>query len=162
MQQEIARLSRILAKKNYHGTTFASLGNLYPFAKVFEEAGDAPPEVLDRDWSGAFCYVCVKAAGVDLPLHYPDTRVPRSFAFVEGWEAYARLPKIGAWHAPGEFPQVGDLVVFEGPQSTPGQMGVVLSLTESTMEVAMGNYKGHSALLERPLDEGIKGWIRLP
>ncbi len=161
VQEEIARLARILAGENFHGSTNLTLGNLYPFAKVFEGIPDATLEALDRDWSGAFAYVCVKAAGIDLPLRYPDTRVPASFAHVEGWVAYAKLPKIGAWRSPGEMPRVGDLTVFEVPEDKPPQIGVVLAIGEKTMEVAVGNYRGHSAITEKPLDEGIKGLIRL-
>lgn len=161
MNLKLAQIAALEAKKNYHGTTDTAMGNLYPMEELFAEADDVCAEELNRDWSGAFAFLCVQQAGIGLPLRYPDTRVHGSFAFVPAWEAYARLPKIGLWRRNLETPEIGDLVVFEPKEGKPAQMGIILSIEAEQMEVAIGNYHNHSAIAEKSLREGIRGYIRL-
>ena len=161
MNQRLASIAREEARKNYHGSSSMGMGNLFPMAELFENADGVSAERLDADWSGAFVYLCTERAGYGLPVHYPDTRVPESFAFVSGWERYARLPKIGRWHSAAELPMVGDLAVFETAPDAPGQMGIVLSVGEESFDVAMGNYRNHSAVVEKKLFCNVRGWIRL-
>ena len=160
MNQKLARVALEEARQNYHGDTDAAIGNLQPLAELFESAEDVTLENLNADWSGAFAFLCAAKAGIRLPIRYPDPRVRASFAKVEAWEEYARLPKIGAWHSFAEHPEIGDLVVFEPAESRPAQMGIVLSVTEDAMDVAVGNHRNHSAVVERPLHENVRGFIR--
>ncbi|MBQ2734212.1 MAG: hypothetical protein IJF33_00115 [Clostridia bacterium] len=157
----LAEIAAEEAKKNYHGDTEAAIGNLQPIAELFEMEEDVSLESLNGDWSGAFVYYCVALAEGALPIRYPDTRVHASFAKVEAWEEYARLPKIHLWRPFVEAVEIGDIVVFETAEAKPTQMGVVLAVNGDCMDVAVGNHRNHSAIVERSTTEGVRGWIRL-
>ena len=161
MNQRLADVAAEEARKNYHGDTDASIGNLQPIAELFEMEEEVSLESLNGDWSGAFVYYCVEQTAGNLPIRYPDTRVHASFAGVEAWEEYARLPKIRLWRSPAEPAEIGDVVVFERVEGKPAQMGVVLAVDGDRMDVAIGNYRNHSAIVERSTTEGVRGWIRL-
>lgn len=158
---KLAEIAREEARKNYHGDTIAAIGNLQPLAELFEAADDVTLESLNENWSGAFAYLCTDAAGIGLPIRYPDPRVMGSFAFVEAWEQYARLPKIHLWKSADEMPEIGDLVILEPTNTGTRQMGILLAITEDSMELAVGNYHNHSAVIERPLFQNVRGLIRL-
>ena len=162
MNVKLAEIARKEARKNYHGNTSTAVGNLFPIEDLFSVAGDVTPTSLDGDWSGAFAFLCTELAGIGLPARYPDPRVGGSFARVECWERYARLPKIRLWLTNDNAPEVGDLVVFEPTAKGVPQMGIILETSEESMEIALGNYHNHSAIVERPLGEGVRGYIRLP
>jgi len=161
MDQLLAQIARAEAKKNYHGDTDAGISNLYDLAEIFDEADGVTLETLNADWSGAFAYLCVQKAGYGLPIVYPDPRVGVSFANVEAWERYARLPKIHLWHSPDEEIEVGDLVILEVPDGKPRRMGIVLDIDGEEIELALGNYHNHSALITHARHEKIRGLIRL-
>lgn len=157
----LAQVAKEEAKKNYHGNTEAAISNLHPLLELFSKEDEVTFEILNADWSGSFAYFCIQKAGMSLPLRYPDPRVRHCFAAVSAWEQYARLPKIHLWHSAAELPEVGDLAVLEHAPGGPGQMGVVLRVEGNVMELAMGNYHNHSAIIEHPLDEGVRGYVRL-
>ncbi len=161
MNYRLAQIAEQEAKKNYHGNTDAAISNLQPLADAFDVADDVTLDILNQDWSGAFAFLCVQEAGFGLPVRYPDPRVGASFAFVGAWERYAKLPKISLWHRAGEPIQVGDLVVFDTPEDVPACMGIVLRTDAERTEYAVGNYRDHSAVIERETDVGIRGFIRL-
>lgn len=160
MNEKLAKIALETARMNYHGDTDAAISNLQPLAELFEEAEGVTLDSLNSDWSGAFVFLCFRNAGAELPVRYPDPRVRASFASVEAWEDYAKLPKIGAWHSFAELPETGDIVVLEPMEGVPPRMGIVLSVGESTMDVAVGNYHNHSAIVEFPLHEKTRGLIR--
>ncbi|MBE6554526.1 MAG: hypothetical protein E7666_09320 [Ruminococcaceae bacterium] len=161
MNLRLAEVARAEAKKNYHGDTDAAISNLQPIAEVFSVADGITLASLDRDWSGAFVFFCTERAEMGLPIRYPDPRVRGCFAYVEAWEDYARLPKIGLWRPVSEQPEEGDLVIFEPEAGKAPLMGIVTTVNDTCMEVAVGNYRNHSALIERPLCAHVRGWIRI-
>ena len=116
MNRTLAEIAREEARNNYHGNTDTSVGNLFPMAELFSATDDVTEERLSADWSGAFVYLCAERAGIGLPVRYPDPRVGGSFAYVECWERYARLPKIRLWLGKETLPEVGDLVVLSPTQ----------------------------------------------
>ncbi|MBE6632914.1 MAG: hypothetical protein E7620_01075 [Ruminococcaceae bacterium] len=159
MNLKLARIAEAETKNNYHGNTLAAIGNLQVLREHF------PPSVtvedLEGDWSGAFAYHCAVLAGSSLPPKYPDPRVRGCFNLVSSWWEYARLPKIRILHSPAELPEVGDLAVFRLSSEKPPMIGIVLSVGEGSVELAMGDYHNHSAIAERPLNELMEGFIRL-
>ncbi len=161
MNKALALAAYNAAKENFHGNTEAAIGNLQPIAALFEPLPEVTLASLDGNWSGAFVYYCTALAGLGLPLRYSDSRVSSSFADVHAWEQYARLPKIGLWLHAGELPELGDIVIFDTPAEKPLLMGIVTALDGDVMEVSVGNYHNHSALIERSTAEGIRGWIRM-
>ena len=161
MNLRLAEIAREQARKNYHGDTMASIGNLQVFAELFEMVDGVTLETLNNDWSGAFVYLCTELVGMGLPIRYPDPRVPASFASVYAWESYARLPKTHLWHTCAEMPETGDLLIFDYEEGKPPRMGVVLAIEDGVAELAVGNHHNHSAIVEQRLDEGVRGFIRL-
>lgn len=161
MKQRLAQIAESEVKMNYHGNTDAAISNLQPLADLFEEVDGMTLDTLNADWSGAFAFLCVQKAGFGLPLAYPDPRVGESFASVAAWERYARLPKIRLWHPAGEEPEVGDLAILEAPIGKPPRMGIVLRVNGTEMELAVGNYGNHSALISHPCYERVRGFVRL-
>ena len=162
MNATLARIAKEEARKNYHGDTDSTMGNLHMLAELFQGIDGVTLDSLNIDWSGAFAFLCATRAGLALPARYPDPRVRASFASVYAWEDYARLPKIRLWHTMEEIPQVGDLVLFEHSDARPPRIGIVLSvnLGEETVDLAVGNHRNHSAIIEQPLSHGLRGFIR--
>ena len=161
MNQKLARIAREEAQKNYHGNTDAAIANFQPVLAHFAGEKDATEALLDANWSGAFVYHCVSLAEMPLPARYPDPRIGMSFAHAVAWIRYARLPKIRLWLRAEEEPEVGDLVVVDPNGDASYQVGIVLSVGAEALEIAEGNYHNHSAIVERPRDEHICGYIRL-
>ena len=156
MNRALAKAARAEAAKNFHGNTVAAIGNLQPLREYFD---DVTAEELAEDWSGAFAYHCARLAGSALPPKYPDPRVSCGFWSVRAWWEYARLPKIGILRSPAEAPEIGDLAVFCLSDGKP-VMGVVLNVEGELLELAVGDYRNHSAIAEKPMD-AIEGYIRL-
>lgn len=161
MNPTLARIAMEEAKKNYHGDTSAAISNLQPLLELFDVADDVTIDTLNADWSGAFAFLCAEEAGLDLPVRYPDPRVRGTFAETEAWVDYAFLPKINRWRTDLENIEVGDLVFPDVPEDKPALIGIVLSLGEDTMDLAIGNYHNHSAIIEHPRNERIRGFLRL-
>ena len=161
MNTVLAQVAREEAKKNYHGETDTTMSNLQGVAELFDVVENVTLDSLSDDWSGAFVYLCTELAGMGLPVKYPDPRVRSSFASVTAWEQYAKLPKIRLWLEHDEKPEEGDLVIFEDEVGKAPRMGVVLEVSDEGIEVALGNYRNHSAIIEHPLERGISGYIRL-
>ncbi len=149
------------AKRNYHGDTSAAISNLHPLREDFSPE-EVSMESLNADWSGAFAYHCAKLAGLRLPPRYPDPRVRSGFQRVQAWREYAMLHKIRLWHSPAEPLCPGDFVIFRLAEDRPELIGIVLAVEGDTMELAVGNYHNHSAVVERPIDGLISGFVRLP
>lgn len=157
----LAAIAEEEAKKNYHGNTTAAISTLAPLAAHFSEVeeGDALAS-LENGWGGAFVFHCLSLAGVQLPARYPDARVHSSFARSVAWEEYAKLPKIGLWRQQGE-PEVGDLIFWTGKEADALYVGILLRMDEDAMELAVGDYHNHSAVVEHPLSQPIRGFVRL-
>ena len=153
-------VARTEARRNYHGDTTA-IGNLHPLREDYEP-GEVSLEELNDDWSGAFAYHCAKLAGLRLPPRYPDPRVRSGFHRVQAWREYATLHKIHLWHRAGETLCPGDFVIFRLAEDRPELIGIVLATDGETMELAVGNYHNHSAVVERPIDSLISGFVRMP
>ena len=158
MNHILAAIAEEQAKQNYHGNTTAAISNLQPLAQAFEEVGAETLTSLEHRWGGAFLYRCLFLAGIELPPRYPDPRVTESFAAPTAWEAYAKLPKIGLWRQAGE-PEVGDVLFWSGKQGEL-YLGVLLRTDGETMELALGDYHNHSAVVERSVEQPLRGFVR--
>ena len=158
MKHRLAGIALREAKKNYHGDT-TSIGNLHPLHAYFQD--EIGLEELGGDWSGAFAYHCAALSGSKLVPRYPDSRVHAGFWSVRGWVEYAMLPKIHLWDPAPEQMEIGDFAVFCMLRERRMLIGVVLGISDETVEVAVGDYHGHSAIVEFPIDDTLMGVIRL-
>ena len=160
MNLTLAKIAKAEARKNYCGDSTECAGNLAVIESYF---GLQTPELrksLHADWSGAFVYHCAVLSGISLPACYPDPRVGKSFASVSAWESYAHLPKIRLWNKGTEI-EVGDLVFLTVPEGTPKLMGIILAIDGERLEIAVGNYHNHSAIIERTVSESVRGIVKL-
>ena len=137
--------------------------NLQPIVRHF---APAPHRYLDAKWCAAFVYHCCIKAGLGLPARHP-TPVSCSFASVRAWIEWAKLPHnrfyFSARHAT-LTPRRGDLIVFDrlfdpGPHD---HVGVVLAVRKTTIRTAEGNVNNLSAVVDRPRNAHVRGYIRIP
>ena len=157
IKDTLIRVALEEAGKNYHGRSDSSYWNLQELADHFE---GIDTEALNDDWSGAFVYRCAVLAGYALPARYPDPRVRDAFWRVEAWVDYANLPKIHLWRTDFDNLEPGDVVVFQPEEGRSPLMGVALDVGVDSLTVAVGNYRNHSAVIDRELAD-LAGFLTL-
>ena len=122
-------------------------------------------EEADGLWCAAFVYYCCKEAGFDFPIRPKECRTCHLAGCI-AWEEFALSdPRIGYYkRGEGFVPEVGDIVlydrVFENREHD--HIGIIVEKRERTILAAEGNIDNRSGLIERPLDEHIRAFIRIP
>ena len=163
-RQRLARIAEAEARRPFHGFVMSLQHNLQPIVSLF------PPWPIHkwvRNWCAAFVYYCCLKAGFELPVRWPDDRVPTNFALCAAWLAWAKLPALRL-HSPatrGAFqPQAADTVIYDHVfnGSPHDHIGIVLEVRADTITVAEGNVNNASAVITRPKDRHIRGYIRIP
>ena len=82
------------------------------------------------------------------------------------WEEFALgNPQIGYYKGVADFiPEPGDIVlydrVFENKEHD--HIGIVIEKRENTILAVEGNVNNSSVIIERPVDEHIRAFIRIP
>lgn len=163
MNQRLANVARQEAQRGFHGFVMGTQPNFEEIISLFP-AWDL--DKWDNHWCAAFVYYCCTKAGINLPVRYPDQRITCNFAGCNAWEQWSKLPHVHNWHDfhKAHFtPEPGDLVlydrVFEDKEHD--HIGIVLEHLDNKMMVAEGNFNNVSAIVERDLDEHIRGFIRI-
>lgn len=161
-REYLARVAREKALIPFHGAAEGRESNLGPIVEPFPTW--SVPEA-DGLWCAAFVYYCCWEAGFDFPIRPKQCRTCHLAGCV-AWEEWAKGdPRIG-YHPrqDGFVPEAGDIVlydrVFENREHD--HMGIVLEKRAHAILVAEGNVNNVSAIVERPLDEHIRAFIRLP
>ena len=158
----LAGIAKAAALLPFHGFSEGEASNLGPLVQPFP---GWTVEEADGLWCAAFVYHCCLEAGFDIPIR-PDGCVTCHLAGCIAWEEFARSdPKIGYHQAGGGFvPEAGDIVlydrVFENREHD--HIGIVIEVRGDTILAAEGNVSNRSALIERPVDGHIRGYIRIP
>ena len=122
-------------------------------------------EEADRLWCASFVYYCCREAGFEIPIR-PDECKTCHLAGCIAWEEFARGDARIEYHEGKKsfLPEAGDIVlydrVFENREHD--HMGIVLRSTGNTIIAAEGNLNNASGIIERPKDEHIRGYIRIP
>ena len=157
----LARVAREMALIPFHGAADGQPSNLGPVAAPFpawsvEEAGGL--------WCAAFVYYCCREAGFIIPIRPKECRTCHLAGCV-AWEEWALGdPRVEYHRGDGFAPGPGDVVlydrVFENGEHD--HMGIVLETRVHMLLAAEGNVNNVSGLVERPLDEHIRAYIRLP
>ncbi|MEG2018313.1 MAG: CHAP domain-containing protein [Clostridium sp.] len=163
MNQRLSSIAQKEAKMGYHGFVMGTKPNIKPIISLFPKWDI---QKWDNHWCAAFVYYCCIKAGINLPVQYPDERVSNNFAGCNAWEQWAKLPQINIWHDSDEpqfTPEVGDIVlydrVFENTEHD--HIGIVIEVKNKVIVSAEGNFNNVSAVVERDLDEHIRGFIRI-
>ena len=161
-REHLARVARETALVPFHGAVNGQESNLAPIVAPFPTWKVAE---ADGVWCAAFVYYCCREAGFDLPIR-PKACKTCHLAGCIAWEEWALGDPRVEYHPRGDGfrPGPGDVVlydrVFENGEHD--HMGIVLENRGQTILAAEGNVNNVSGLVERPLDEHIRAFIRIP
>lgn len=161
-RKHLAEVAKDLALTPFHGVAEGRASNLAPIVEPFP-AWSVPE--ADGLWCAAFVYYCCGEAGFDFPIRPKGCRTCHLAGCI-AWEEWAMGDPRIEYHADREgfMPAAGDIVLYDRVfEDRPhDHMGIVLEDRGHTLLVAEGNVNNVSAIIERPLDEHIRGYIRIP
>ena len=157
----LAQVARDRALAPFHGAVEGRKSNLGPIVAPFPTWSVAEADGL---WCAAFVYYCCREAGFEFPIRPKECRTCHLAGCI-AWEEWAMGDSRIEYHRGDGFrPEPGDIVlydrVFENGEHD--HMGIVLENRGQTILTAEGNVNNVSRLVERPLDEHIRSYIRLP
>ena len=151
-----------MVKIPFHGNVNGMESNLEPIVRLF------PTWTLkeaDGLWCAAFVYYCCTEAGFIIPYR-PDECKTCHLAGCLGWEEFAIGNQRIEYHrgAEGFVPEAGDIVVYDRvfENKDHDHIGIVLEKRKRTILAAEGNVNDKSVMIERPVDEHIRAFIRIP
>ncbi|MBO4290163.1 MAG: CHAP domain-containing protein [Lachnospiraceae bacterium] len=161
-REKLAKTARELALAPFHGEIDGTASNLAPIVQLFPTWNLKDADGL---WCAAFVYYCCTEAGFEIPYRPGECKTCH-LAGCLGWEEFAKGDQRIEYHsgAEGHVPEAGDIVlydrVFENKEHD--HMGIVLEKREHTILAAEGNVNNRSGIVERPIDEHIRAFIRIP
>ena len=161
-RKQLAEAARALAQTPFHGFEEGEASNLEPIVQPFPRW---TLEEADGLWCVAFVYYCCREAGFEIPIR-PSECKSCHLAGCIAWEEFAMGDRRIEYHKGGEgfVPDEGDIVlydrVFENREHD--HIGIVLEDRENTILAAEGNINNRSGIIERPVDEHIRAYIRIP
>ncbi len=160
--KQLASVAMALAQMPFHGFAEGERSNLEPIVQFFP--GWTVDEA-DRLWCAAFVYYCCVKAGFEIPIR-PSGCKTCHLAGCIAWEEFAMGDSEIEYHKGGEEFAVkpGDIVlydrVFENREHD--HIGIIVEMREGFILVAEGNVNNRSEIIERPVDEHIRAYIRIP
>ena len=161
-RQQLASVAKTMAQIPFHGFADGEKANLEPIVQPFPKW---TIEEADRLWCAAFVYYCCREAGFEIPIRPNECRSCH-LAGCTAWEEFAiGDPGIEYHTRKDDFvPAAGDIVlydhVFDGHEHD--HMGIIVGKGENTILAAEGNIDNRSGIVERPVDEHIRAYIRIP
>ena len=161
------RLAEIAYQKAlipFHGYIEGNTSNLQPIIEHFPtwNIKDA-----DKLWCAAFVYYCCIEAGYEIPYR-PNECVTCHLAGCIAWEEFAVQNTQLEYHQMDSSftPQAGDIVIFDYVfcNQEHDHIGIIVKVKETTIIVAEGNipHQNKSGIVERAIDNHIRGFIRIP
>lgn len=161
-RENLAEVARKMAQVPFHGEVDGFPSNLAPIVQPFPTWSVREADGL---WCAAFVYYCCREAGFDIPYR-PKECITCHLAGCLGWEEFAQGDKLIEYRkgAEGFAPEAGDIVIYDRvfENSEHDHIGIVLEKRERSILAAEGNVENASAIVERPLDEHIRAFIRIP
>lgn len=167
MNINIARVAKEEASKFFHGDIMGVKSNLHPIAKLFPESPTWKLENWNNCWCSAFVYYCLIKAGISLPVRFPDERVSCNFAGCIAFEEWAKLDYNNFWIDKNDknfLIEIGDIVLFDYIfiNKEHDHIGIVIDVKDKEIVTAEGNFNNLSAIITRPIDNHIRGIVRIP
>ncbi|MBQ7183533.1 MAG: GNAT family N-acetyltransferase [Clostridia bacterium] len=158
----LAKVAGKAARIPFHGCVGGKGSNLEPIIRFFPKW-----TLMEADglWCAAFVYYCCREAGFEIPIR-PDACKTCHLAGCIAWEEYAMSDPQITYDKGGEgfVPEAGDIVlydrVFENREHD--HIGIVIENRSDAILTAEGNLNNASGIIERPKDEHIRGYIRIP
>ena len=158
----LAKAAEEAAQIPFHGYIEGKETNLEPILRFFP--GWTPREA-DGLWCAAFVYYCCRKAGFEIPVR-PDECSTCHLAGCIAWEEYAKGDDRIEYHRGTErfVPEAGDIVIYDRvfENREHDHIGIVLERAGDGIIAAEGNVSNRSAIIRRPIDEHIRGFIRIP
>ena len=161
-RKQLVSVAKAMAQIPFHGFAGGEKSNLEPIVQLFP---GWTVEEADKLWCAAFVYYCCKEAGFEIPIR-PDECKSCHLAGCIAWEEFAIGDERIEYHKGGGgfVPEPGDIVlydrVFENREHD--HIGIVVEKREKSILVAEGNVGNRSVIIERPIDEHIRAYIRIP
>lgn len=161
-KKQLASVAKAMAQIPFHGFEEGETSNLEPIVSHFP---GWTVEEADRLWCAAFVYYCCVEAGFDIPIR-PGECKSCHLAGCIAWEELAMGDPRIEYHKEREdfAPEPGDIVlydrVFENREHD--HIGIIIERLENAILVAEGNVDNRSVMTERPVDEHIRAYIRIP
>lgn len=161
-REYLAKTAKEMALFPFHGAVGGLASNLAPIVRSFPTWNVREADGL---WCAAFVYYCCLETGFGIPYR-PDECKICHLAACPGWEEFAIGDQRIEYHrgAAGFVPQAGDIVVYDRvfENRAHDHMGIILEHRGDTILAAEGNVKNVSGIIERPIDEHIRSYIRIP
>ena len=160
-RERLAQVARDRALVPFHGALEGRASNLGPLVEPFPTWN---AEEADGLWCAAFAYYCCREAGYEFPIRPKECRTCHLAGCI-AWEEWAKGdPRIEYHGGDGFAPESGDIVLYDRVfENRPhDHMGIVLENRGHTILAAEGNVNNVSAIVERPLDDHIRAYIRIP
>ena len=161
-REYLAKVVEKAAQTPFHGYLEGKESNLEPIIRFFPKWTLREADGL---WCAAFVYYCCRESGFEIPIR-PDECKTCHLAGCIAWEELAQGDTQIEYHRRKEnfVPRAGDIVIYDRvfENREHDHMGIVLQNTHSTIIVAEGNLNNISGIIERPKDEHIRGYIRIP
>ena len=160
--EHLAEVAREMALIPFHGAVDGLASNLEPIVRPFPTWSVKEADGL---WCAAFVLYCCTEAGFDIPYRPGECKTCHLAACL-GWEEFAINDRRIEYHRGTEAfaPEAGDIVIYDRvfENREHDHMGIVLEKREHTILAAEGNVGNASGLIERPIDEHIRAYIRIP
>ena len=158
----LAQVAEKAAQTPFHGYIEGKESNLDPIIRFFPKWTLREADGL---WCAAFVYYCCCEAGFEIPIR-PDECQTCHLAGCIAWEELAQGDDRIEYRKGNEsfIPEAGDIVIYDRvfENREHDHIGIVLRSTGNTIIAAEGNLNNKSGIIERPKDEHIRAYIRIP
>ena len=145
-REHLAKVAKEMALVPFHGAVDGLESNLAPVVRPFPS------------WN-------IREAGFEIPYR-PNECKTCHLAACFGWEEFAINDHRIEYHKGTEafVPKAGDIVIYDRvfENREHDHMGIVLVKREHALLAAEGNVNNISGIIERPIDEHIRAYIRIP
>ena len=161
-KRHLAEVAGKAAQIPFHGYIDGEGSNLEPIVRFFPKWTLREADGL---WCAAFVYYCCREAGFEIPIK-PDACKTCHLAGCIAWGEFAQGDARIEYRKSEEsfVPEAGDIVIYDRvfEDRAHDHMGIVLQNSRDTIIAAEGNLNNASGIIERPKDEHIRAYIRIP
>ena len=161
-REDLARIAKDMALLPFHGEVDGLESNLAPIVRPFPTWSLREADGL---WCAAFVYFCCREAGFGIPYKPGECKTCHLAACL-GWEEYAVNDSRIEYHKGTDafVPEAGDIVIYDRvfENKEHDHIGIILEKRELSFLAAEGNVNNLSGIIERPIDEHIRAYIRIP
>ena len=161
-RKHLARVAKEMAAIPYHGFVDEEGSNLVQIILPFP---GWTIEEADKLWCAAFVYHCCIKAGFKIPIRPKECKTCHLAGCV-AWEEFAKVDPRIEYHIKEEnfVPGPGDIVLYDHVFNNQehDHIGIIVEKRDNSILVAEGNVDNRSVVIERPIDEHIRAYIRIP